>query len=166
MSKPYKYKGVLATPIGNSHWLVPIFATRIGRGDPAYVEEAEKTQRRKIGERIEALCDEFDIPRDDPNMWQRLAMALATRYVGGFSSEEPKRKGPKGGSILKHHHMARLVDERIAKRKMVSPAVRAVAKQLGLKNSKTAERDYRRFKEWEATTDAIARKAVEKSRRK
>ena len=70
--KPYKYKGILAKPIGSNHWLIAALAKTAERR-----EEAGQIETRKIAERVEALCDDFSIPRNDPNVWQRLALALA-----------------------------------------------------------------------------------------
>jgi len=160
MAKAYKYKGILAKPIGSGLWL----KAALSKGDArdAAVEEAARSDLSKVTERVEALCDNFGIPRYAPNVWALLAMALAERHVPGFSRTDPKKRRPKPKSILDHAPMVRLIDERVAGGQKVSPAVNAVAKQLRLKTKETVERDYRRFKAW----DAMVMKSVEKIRQK
>ena len=163
MAKAYKYKGVLATPIGSGHWLAAALANHSGHSDAEAVEKASQIDLQKVTERVEALCDTFGISRDAPNIWALLAMGLAERHVKGFSRKDSKKRGPKSKSILDHDRMARLVDERVAAGQKLSPAVRAVKKQLRLtKPDETVERDYRRFKAW----DAMLMKYVEESRQK
>lgn len=149
MAKAYKYKGVLAQPIGSNHWLVAALSERGPRGDPNARQWAMDIERKKLTERLLALCDDLGISRNDPDPWPKLALALAERHVDGFSRETLKQRGPKS-DVSRHAQLAHLVDERIAGGQKVSPAVRAVAKQLKVKSFATAERDYRRFKAWQA----------------
>jgi hypothetical protein len=163
MAKAYKYKGVLATPIGSGHWLGAALANYGGRSDAAALEEASRIDLQKVTERVEALCDNFGIPRDAPNVWTLLAMALAERHVEGFSRTDAKKRGPKPKSILDRAHMVGLVDERVEGGQKLSHAVRAVTKQLRLSEpAVTVERDYRRFKAW----NAMVMKLAEDSRQK
>jgi hypothetical protein len=156
MTKPYKYKGVLAQPMDNSLGLVAAFTKNENdaRNWSADIQ-------RQITERVRALLEDCGVSPDSRDPVLDALLELAGRHVPGFSMKSGRGRGGPAKSPLRHAHMASLIDEQISKGRKLSEAVNDVAKRMRRQGSEgTMVRDYRRFKQW----DADIQKAVAEMR--
>ena len=98
MTKVHKYTGILAKPMGDTHWLIAVMRSRPNGGteSPARakaVAEAHAEDNRLLTERLTALMQECGISLQNEDPWFRLALKLAERHVPGFSRKAKRGRG-------------------------------------------------------------------------
>ena len=144
MTKPYKYKGVLAKPIGNTHWLLA--ALRKASENPAAMEAVVIEDRRLVTERLMALLLDCQIPMDAADPWFSLLLKLAERHVPGFS-REPKRGRGQPKKTPDYELFGQMEALMKAKKLKASSAAEHLARKRRLGESADAvETRYRRVK--------------------
>jgi len=158
MTKAYSYKGILAKPMGNAHWMV---AALSAKKNAAAWEEAADEERRLLTERLDALFRDFGmVPEHKCVPFFQLLLKLAERHVPGFDKALHRGRGQPQQAI--EVELIDQIEGTMSKRKVLArSAARLVAKARSLGESVDAiETRYRRAKKARIEHEKIMRRLL------